>query len=396
MLLCGSLDVKRQAAWTADIDYPRHENIDWRDAWNEAEHPRGQPKNAGQWVEGGKAGPAAEAAKAKAGGSKEVAGSKQEASGGSKPSRSRGSANPEQEARIAAAKTSKTPASTLMPEIKEYGPHEIAAIAVRLSRKANAEAEIDWAHDQMKAHGLDKNSKQANVTPDGEYTPERKLKHEEILNKLFNAEAIARATPAPGVPPMVTFLGGRGGSGKSSLQSDKGGPVDVEHAIVIDADHFKSALPEFEGWNAYEVHQESGDLVDEAEKWARRYGVNVVHDATLKSASTVNRQIAEYQAQGYDTAGHYMHTMPEVAAQRSMERYANGIRKDGKGRYVAPEIILANTHNERNFDDLIPRFTRGWSLWDNNGDAPVRVAGSDDNDEQSTKARDRAAWRRRA
>lgn len=371
----------RQAAWTQDVDYPWTENIDFRDAWVEADHPRGQPKNAGQWVKGGKAGPAAEAAKTKA--------AKSETTSATTPSESAGDA--ERTGQFAQAAKSKTPASALMPEVQRYGKHEIKAIGNRLARKANAEAEIALAEQKIAEHGPQKDSKKANTQPNGEYTPERKLRHQRLLEEMFNDEAVERATPAPGQRPLVTFLGGRGGSGKSSLTDPrKQGPVDAAHAIVIDADHFKGKLPEYQGWNAYEVHEESADLVDEAEKWARRLGLNVVHDATLKSSKGVNLQVANYKDRGYDVAGHYMHTRPEVAAQRAMERYANGIRKDGKGRYVPPEIILGNTDNERNFDALIPHFNKGWSLWDNNGAKAVRVTGDDDGRQTG---RDRAAKR---
>jgi hypothetical protein len=38
------------AEWFADVDYPADEDIDYRDAWVESEHPRGQPGNAGQFA----------------------------------------------------------------------------------------------------------------------------------------------------------------------------------------------------------------------------------------------------------------------------------------------------------------------------------------------------------
>jgi hypothetical protein len=49
------------------------------------------------------------------------------------------------------------------------------------------------------------------------------------------------------------------------------------------------------------------------------------------------------------------------------------------GRFVPPEVIMANTDNEKNFDAVIP-FLKKWSVYNNNnsGEGPVKVAGHDD------------------
>jgi len=46
----GAAASTHDADWFADIDYPADEDIDYRDAWVEGDHPRGQPGNAGQFA----------------------------------------------------------------------------------------------------------------------------------------------------------------------------------------------------------------------------------------------------------------------------------------------------------------------------------------------------------
>jgi hypothetical protein len=52
------------AVWIGEVERLIGPFLSRQDYWDESEHPRGQPKNAGQFVKGGRAGPAVEAAKA--------------------------------------------------------------------------------------------------------------------------------------------------------------------------------------------------------------------------------------------------------------------------------------------------------------------------------------------
>ena len=76
---------------------------------------------------------------------------------------------------------------------------------------------------------------------------------------LLAPERIKAATPPPGQAPTFIALGGRGGSGKSSLN---GLVYEESRAIVLDADHIKGMLPEYEGWNAHQVHEESSHVLE--------------------------------------------------------------------------------------------------------------------------------------
>jgi len=221
------------------------------------------------------------------------------------------------------------------------------------------------ATDELVADGGFKN-------PDGTWTDEREALHDMILDEKFNAAAVAAATPAPGEDPTLTVLGGRGGSGKSWL-TGANGPVDPDTSIVLDADEFKSLLPGYEGWNAALYHEESSYLIEQADLRAKALGVNVVHDATMKTGATIAGRVAGYQAAGYKINGYYMFAPPQVAATRAINRFLNG---GAHGRYVPVRIILGNTQNEANFDRLIPSFAK-WAVYDNSkggGGSPVLTA----------------------
>jgi predicted ABC-type ATPase len=336
----------------ADVDYPATEDIDWGDEWVESDHPRvkGGPE-AGEFTAG---------------------------SGGS-------------------AGTSKSPASDLLKEGKTLSTQEARELGDKIAARLGIAAEVAEARkkvDALNGKQTIDSVEQGGHKKDGKFTPERTKLHRKILSELFTREAIARAKPQQGQKPVVTVLGGRGGSGKSWLTGEHG-PADVSNAIVVDADHFKAQLkPEYQGWNAGQVHEESDHLVNLAEKRAMKYGLNIVHDATLKSSKGINDRVARYEKAGFDVHGHYMHLPPEMATERALKRFASGQKKTGQGRFVAPEIVLGNTDNERNFDKLIPRFKQ-WSVFDNRGDAPKFVAGSKDYGKTTKGTGDRKAPHRR-
>jgi predicted ABC-type ATPase len=322
---------------TADIDYPASDDIDWRDDWRE--QPR-VPKGTSKGGEFGKGG------------------------GGA----------------------SKTPASDLMKDSPKLSEEQQKAKAAEIAEKLGATEKVEAARQRIEAgtatDKLHSNSK-------GVYTRERANLHRRILRKMFSREAITRATPAPGEKKTMTLLGGRGGSGKSWITKD--GPVDTSNAILIDADHFKSQLPEYKGWNAGHTHEESDHLVSKAEKKAIRLGLNTVHDQTLKSSGSARKRMDNYEKKGYQINGHYMHLPPEMATERAIKRFLNPKKEDleamgegGEGRFVPPEVVMANANNEENFDELIPRFNE-WTVHDNRGSAPKFVAGSDHFDREGKR-----------
>jgi len=208
--------------------------------------------------------------------------------------------------------------------------------------------------------------------PDGSWTVDRQALHAQILDKIFTPNAVDAATPVAGQSPTLTVLGGRGGSGKSFLTGPSG-PVDPSKAIMLDSDAVKAMLPGYAGWNAQLYHEESTAILDAADQRATALGVNVIHDATMKSEGTLAGRMTTFQAAGYNVSGHYMFASPEVAAERAMTRFAKG--GTFSGRYVPVNVVLGNVNNEKNFDRITPGLSK-WSVWDNNatGGTPRLVA----------------------
>ncbi len=204
----------------------------------------------------------------------------------------------------------------------------------------------------------------------GTYDEERDKLHFKIISSILSPERIKAATPSEGDAPTFTVLGGRGGSGKSWFE---GQVYDPEKNIVLDADHIKGMLPEYEGWNAAQVHEESGDIFDEITSMCARLGLNVVHDKTMKTAKTTLNDLKQFKDMGYRTEAHYMHLPRQEAAKRAVSRFLGKTQ-----RYVPVEVVLSNTKNEATFDEVKGQVDK-WSFRDNNvpqGSEPVLISES--------------------
>lgn len=213
---------------------------------------------------------------------------------------------------------------------------------------------------------------------DGNYDPQRAELHRKIIVEgvtkkvmdektgemverhfpgILSADRVAAATPKDGKPPTFTILGGRGGSGKSWFK-DK--VYDEGKAIVLDSDHIKQLLPEYEGWNAAEVHEESGEIFDKITDMAREMGLNIVHDSTMKTPEKAVRLVKDFKDRGYRAEAHYMHLPRQEAAKRAVDRFLGKTQ-----RLVPPEVVLENTNNEKSFD-AVKSLADKWSFRDNN------------------------------
>ena len=220
-----------------------------------------------------------------------------------------------------------------------------------------------WSAERQKLH---RDILVSGYEMDDPKTPGQKIKVPGILS----AERIKAATPQEGQAPVFILLGGRGGSGKSSFDGEV---YQSERCIVLDADHIKGLLPEYEGWNAHQVHEESSEMIESAMNYARILGVNVVLDATMKTTKSALEKVDAFKAAGYRTEAHYMHLPRQEAAKRAVGRFING---GVRGRFVPPEVVLSNTTNEGSFDEVRKKVD-AWSFRDNNvpkGQPPVLVS----------------------
>lgn len=265
---------------------------------------------------------------------------------------------------------------------------EKIAVGDRIAKEVGADKMLAEAREKIAALG---DAQTKSLVADGghlidreTYTPERSALHADILKKFFNEADVRRATPKAGEKPTMIMLGGRGGSGKSWFTNQREGdnsPIDQTKFITIDSDHFKGKLPEYKGWNAGQLHEESSDILDQAAKIALDMGLNVIFDVTMKSSRSVEERIIQYQGadKDYDVQGFYMHAAPEKAVKQAMMRFKRGVEKDGMGRLVPPEIILSNVDNEANFDKAKKSFSK-WAVYHNADDGIKLHASSDDKD----------------
>lgn len=214
-----------------------------------------------------------------------------------------------------------------------------------------------------------------------DYSAERDAIHKKIYDHFLSPERVEAATPADGEQPTFTILGGRGGSGKSWF---KGKVYDPDKAIVLDADEIKGMLPEYEGWNAAQVHEESSDIMNNILMMARENGLNVVLDGTLNTTKSAMQKVNAFKGDGYRIEAHYMHLPRQEAAKRAVSRFL------GKtNRYVPVDVVLANRNNEANFDE-VRKHADKWSFRDNNveqGKEPILISESGDqkNDKSQEK-----------
>ncbi len=227
---------------------------------------------------------------------------------------------------------------------------------------------------------------------DGEYTAERVPAHEKVIQEIFSEAAILAAKPKDGQKPTITFLGGRGGSGKSGF---KGRVYNAAAAIVLDADAIKEKLPDYKPHLASLYHEESSYLLDKIVEMARQAKVNLVVDATLRTQDKALKRAQAFKDAGYRVEAHYMHLPRHKAAERAAKRgVGDHVDKEtGKtkpyqhGRYVPPEVVLGNDTNEGSFDAL-KDISDKWSFWDNNvehGAGPMLISGRGNEDETASQ-----------
>lgn len=219
-------------------------------------------------------------------------------------------------------------------------------------------------NEGIKDRGLETQKLHSNSN--GTYKREREEKHEKILDGIFKDSE--RAKPKNGEKPTVIFLGGRGGSGKSKFN---GLVYDEKNYIVLDADEIKKQIEEYRGYNAFEVHEESSDILNRAIKIARRKGLNIVLDATMKTLSSTEKKIKSFADDGYNVEMYYMHLPREKAAERAIGRFMGN-----NGRYVPLDILLSMKDNEENFDKL-KKYASKWAFYNNDvakkSDEPILI-----------------------
>lgn len=267
------------------------------------------------------------------------------------------------------------------------GPEEQQAAESIDDRGKRVEKAIGAA---IKTHATDKTE----TLPNGAWTPQRDRLHREIADELY-----AKAANVPNNREAV-IAGGLGGAGKTTVLTKHAG-IDPGNYLVLNPDDVKEVMaqrnliPQVPGEpdlspmeRAALVHEESSRITSLLADKAYRDGKNIMWDITMSSEGSVKKRIDALNANGYKNVhGVFVDIPVETSVERAMARYARGQQDHAKGkgyggRFVPPSIIRAQktsggeTVNKQVFDGLKGNFGQ-WSVYDNSGRAPVKLAGSD-------------------
>lgn len=233
----------------------------------------------------------------------------------------------------------------------------------------------------------------------GIYNDDRVAMHDEVISKIFTPEVIAACKPKNGEKPKFVMFGGRGGSGKSWFTDKERAKAEgrevmfngikaagkrdkqtgefifekqdfdknASNFLILDADEIKNTIPEFQMWNAGEVHEESSDLMKRIKTIAMAMGLNVIVDGTMaynsKKPDKVKNEMLAAKDMGYSTEAHYIFSPIQKSCINAMTRFRtkNG---DYSGRLVPTDILLAMQDNEKSFDS-VKDIVDDWSFRDN-------------------------------
>lgn len=164
--------------------------------------------------------------------------------------------------------------------------------------------------------------------------PARQDLRERIANEVFEEQSSLHPIKAE---KKVWLVLGPSASGKSSLVETRGdsvGLAEQEGAIVVDSDHAKEKIPEFNGGiGANAVHEESKAIGKSVSIRALSEGLNIVEPLVGAKFDKVQKKIAQYQELGYTVGVRMVDLSWEETFRRSVARYQN------TGRFIPPQYL---------------------------------------------------------
>lgn len=233
---------------------------------------------------------------------------------------------------------------------------------------------------EMRQHG-DSTEKYAGEH-DG-YTAGRRDLHSKIVEESLAGHSQKKA-------PVAIFMGGGAGAGKSTMKSQMRG-------AIIDADHYKEQLPEYQALKeagekdaASYTYREGGRMAQDAVTEATNRGL----DFTLDGAGAGGYDSMKERTDNARRGGHHVHAIYVTTDTDTAISRANA-RGKVTGRYV-PEPIMRAAHASvsQTFRDAVQKggLFDSAELWDNNGEAPSLIGEMKPG--QPFQVHDQAAWER--
>lgn len=142
----------------------------------------------------------------------------------------------------------------------------------------------------------------------------------------------------------VVFMAGLPASGKTYATrgifkkvTDDGLVVedaDGHKYVVLNADEFKNELPEYEGINAAEVHEESSLLNKSVMVMAKAMGASIVIDGVLSNKKKAMSQLNDFKGLGYKSELIHVDVPGEQSIEMAHKRFLK------RNRYVPSSIIV--------------------------------------------------------
>lgn len=201
-------------------------------------------------------------------------------------------------------------------------------------------------------------SKAMHTDSSGNYTPERRALHEKIMDKMVNPASKVK----PGAKPQAVILMGPPGSGKTTaaqkpIMQDLG----VEFS-VFNADDVKAELPEYDGWNAAVVHEESSDVIEKdlIPRMMDAADHNIMLDVTGGNARKLQQWADHMTSKGFEVHLSSVSLPSQKSASRAWGRLTKNpfSTKDASGepgRYVPPAYVVGKFKSKAmrdNYDAL--------------------------------------------
>ena len=179
----------------------------------------------------------------------------------------------------------------------------------------------------------------------GEYLPERKKLHHQIVQTLIENMPKAKE----GEKPRVLFTGGGSGTGKSSMKPklrEAGWEPDTQ---TLDSDYIMTNfLPEYEELvkqdsrsSAFLAHDEASDILSLAIEQCIKEGREFIIDGTLKSKGRAIALASRLKDEGYDVSLRGIFMNPKQSWSNCTNRYINA-KSTKDVRYVPKEVAQAS------------------------------------------------------
>lgn len=260
----------------------------------------------------------------------------------------------------AATETSAAPEPTkLQSELAAKHGLSVADVITseqRIREEATTDAEREFATElaiadvRAAASIKDGDTKAKHVLPDGGYTAERQALHAHIAKQFFE-DHLAKygRLPEQGLKnPVVTFMSGLPGAGKSTAAKDIQESDKAWNIVSIDPDAMKKYLPEYQdGVGTVAVARESGDIADRMLEYAAQKRMNIVIDGTMKTSGSASPatwgdgalgKMAAFKDAGYRVEVRFIDVTVNQSITRTVNRYVDQYRESGRGRYVPPSV----------------------------------------------------------